>query len=147
MNRTLKSLAPVDPLCPVRWFHLPGGRRDDPAVAQWFDTLTEPLGPLARSWFHILRDCGPDVGEQLHDGHPTACVGEWAFASISAFRQHANLNFYFGAVLDDPAGLLRGRGRYMRHVRLLPDTLMDRVPLIALIQSAYRDLHRRLTLR
>jgi len=44
----------------------------------------------------------------------------------------------------DPAGLLEGTGKYMRHVKLRPDGGIDATALIRLIESAYIDMKRRL---
>jgi hypothetical protein len=37
---------------------------------------------------------------------------------FQAFRTHLNLNFFFGAQLDDPGRLLNGTGSRVRHVTL-----------------------------
>ena len=102
------------------------------------------LGAIARRWFDVIRGCGEDVRELLHDGHPTACVGDAAFAYVNAFRAHVNVGFFRGAELEDPIGLLEGTGRYMRHVKLLPDRDVDATALIELIESAYAEMKRRL---
>jgi hypothetical protein len=39
----------------------------------------------------------------MHDGCPTACVGDAAFGYVAAFRDHVNVGFFFGALLQDPA--------------------------------------------
>ena len=57
--------------------------------------------------------------ELLHDGHPTACVADAAFAYVNAFTAHVNVGFFRGAELVDPARMLEGTGRYMRHVKLV----------------------------
>jgi hypothetical protein len=102
------------------------------------------LGAIARHWFDVIRDCGDDVRELLHDGHPTACVADAAFAYVNAFKAHVNVGFFRGAELADPAGLLEGTGKYMRHVKLRPDGDIDASGLIRLIESAYADMKRRL---
>jgi hypothetical protein len=102
------------------------------------------LGTIAQRWFDVIRDCGDDVRELLHDGHPTACVADAAFAYVNAFKAHVNVGFFRGAELADPAGLLDGTGKYMRHVKLRPDSDIDGAALIALIESAYTDMKRRL---
>ena len=84
-----------------------------------------------------MRQCGDDVRELLHDGHPTACVGDAAFGYVNAFTAHVNVGFFLGAHLADPAGLLEGSGKNMRHVKLRPGTEVDRVALGALIEAAY----------
>lgn len=102
------------------------------------------LGALAERWFEAVRGCGEDVRELLHDGHPTACVDDAAFAYVDAFKAHVNIGFYRGAELADPAGLLEGAGKLMRHVKLGPDDELDAAALTSLIEAAYVDMKRRL---
>jgi hypothetical protein len=102
------------------------------------------LGAIARRWFEIMRDCGDDVRELLHDGHPTACVGDAAFAYVGAFKAHVNVGFFLGAEIADPHRLLEGTGRFMRHVKLEPDRDVDDAALQKLIVTAYTDMQRRL---
>jgi len=109
-------------------------------------THTDRLGTLARRWFEVLRACGDDVRELLHDGHPTACVGDAAFAYVNVFTAHVNVGFFHGAELADPDGLLEGAGRWMRHVKLRPGHDVDAAALRTLINTAYADMARRLTM-
>jgi hypothetical protein len=102
------------------------------------------LGAVARHWFEIIRDCGDDVRELLHDGHPTACVDDAAFAYVNAFTAHVNVGFFRGAELPDPNGLLEGTGRFMRHVKLRPGCNVDSTTLSKLIRAAYTDMKGRL---
>ena len=81
------------------------------------------LGAIAHRWFEVMRDCGDDVRELLHDGHPTACVGDAAFAYVNAFTSHVNVGFFRGAEIADPEGLLEPRAvlsqalHWMDHAR------------------------------
>jgi hypothetical protein len=90
-----------------------------------------------------MRGCGDDVRELLHDGHPTACVGEAAFGYVNAFTSHVNVGFFLGAGLADLDGLLEGTGKFMRHVKLRPGTNVKAAALMQLIETAYRDMKRR----
>ncbi len=121
-----------------------GAVKRDPAIRAWMSEHSGELGAIARHWFDVIRNCGDDVCELLHDGHPTACVADAAFAYVNAFRAHVNVGFFRGAELVDPVGLLEGTGKYMRHVRLRPDGDIDATALIQLIESAYTDMKRRL---
>jgi hypothetical protein len=103
------------------------------------------LGALAKRWFDVMRRCGSDVRELLHDGAPTVCVGDAGFAYVNAFRAHVNVGFFRGAELPDPEGLLEGDGRFMRHVKLRPDKDIDAEALRELIHAAHVDMRRRLT--
>jgi hypothetical protein len=58
------------------------------------------LGAIARHWFTLMRSCGEDVREVLHDGAPTACVADAAFAYVNAFKAHVNVGFFRGAELE-----------------------------------------------
>lgn len=118
--------------------------RRDPAVEQWLREHDDAIGAIAGTWFEFMRGCDGDVRELLHDGHPTACVEEAAFAYVDAFRAHANVGFYRGAELDDPSGLLEGTGNLMRHVKLGPGRDVDSRALKRLIETAYRDMKQRL---
>jgi hypothetical protein len=80
----------------------------------------------------------------LHDGHPTACVNDAAFAYVNAFKAHVNVGFFRGAEIADPEGLLQGTGRFMRHVKLKPGSDVDASALKRLIDTAYTDMRERL---
>jgi hypothetical protein len=129
---------------PIRLMRFESAVKQDPAVDRWFETRSPDLGGMARPWFDLMRDLGDDVRELLHDGHPTACVGDAAFCYVDAFTAHVNVGFFLGAWLDDPKGLLEGTGKRMRHVKLRPGREPDPAALTALIENAYRDMRERL---
>ena len=112
----------------------------DPAVEAWMQEHAGDLGAIAKRWFETMRDCGSDVRELLHDGHPTACVADAAFAYVNAFTSHVNVGFFRGAAIADPHGLLEGTGKSMRHVKLRPQGRVDSKALTALIGAAYADI-------
>jgi hypothetical protein len=122
------------------------GVRRDPAIDVWLNEQPVALGSIARRWFVRMRDCGPDVRELVHDGCPVACVGDAPFAYVDVFRAHSNVGFFYGAELADPARLLEGTGKRMRHVTVKPDAALNSRALAALIAAAYVDIKRRLDL-
>ena len=101
-------------------------------------------GVIAQDWFEVMRACGDDVRELLHDGHPTACVADAAFGYVNAFKAHVNVGFFRGAEIADPAGLLEGTGKFMRHVKLRPGCDVNATALRKLIETAYTDMKGRL---
>jgi hypothetical protein len=125
-------------------FRFPNAIRRDPAVEGWLNERANELGAIARCWFEVMRGCGDDVREVLHDGHPTACVGDAAFAYVNAFKAHVNVGFFRGAELADPKDLLEGTGKFMRHVKLSADRDVDTAALTKLIQTAYTDMKDRM---
>jgi hypothetical protein len=124
-------------------FRFPSSVNRDPAIDVWMHGHSGELGAIAQRWFEVMRGCGDDVRELLHDGHPTACVGDAAFAYVNAFTAHVNVGFFRGAEIADPEGLLEGTGKFMRHVKLRPERAVDATALVTLIKTAYTDMKRR----
>lgn len=124
-------------------FVFPQAAKRHPDVERWFDERGGELGIIARKWFEVMRDCGDDVQDLLHDMHPTACVHEAAFGYVNVFRAHVNVGFFRGAEIDDPHGMLVGSGKLMRHIKIVPGDI-DGTALKTLIETAYVDMKRRL---
>ena len=120
-----------------------GAVERDSAVDAWLDAHAGELGAIARHWFAAMRKCGDEVRELVHDGCPVACLGDAPFAYVHVFRAHVNVGFFHGASLRDPAGLLQGAGKFMRHVKLKPGIETDAAALQRLIDAAYSDIKSR----
>jgi len=125
-------------------FRLSGGVARDPAVEEWLTGGPAELRSIARCWFSQMRACGDDVRELMHDGCPVACVDDAPFGYVDTFQSHVNVGFFQGAMLDDPAGLLLGSGKRMRHVKLRLSVEPDADSLLDLIHAAYVDIKTRL---
>jgi hypothetical protein len=115
----------------------------DPAIEAWMEERAGELGGIARRWFEVMRKCGDEVRELLHDGHPIACLGDVPFGYVDVFTSHVNVGFFQGAALPDPGRLLQGSGRFMRHVKLRPGTAVNAAALRTLIETAYSDIKAR----
>jgi hypothetical protein len=112
----------------------------DPAIDAWMKEHKSELGAIAHEWFEVMRRCGDEVREILHDGCPVACLGDVPFGYVNVFTSHVNVGFFQGAALPDPAHLLQGTGKFMRHVKLRPGTAVDAASLRRLIETAYLDI-------
>ncbi|WP_280151427.1 DUF1801 domain-containing protein [Piscinibacter sp. XHJ-5] len=121
-----------------------GAVESEPAIDKWLDMQPSVLGSIARRWFAVMRGCGTDVRELMHDGCPTVCVTDAPFAYVNVYKAHVNVGFFHGAALADPAGLLEGTGKFMRHVKLKPGLAVDGASLEALIDAAHEDIVARL---
>jgi len=120
-----------------------GAVERDPKIDIWMKDHAGELRAMARRWFEVMRGCGDEVREVLHDGCPTACLGDVPFAYVNVFTSHVNVGFFQGAALPDPARLLQGNGKFMRHVKLRPETATDEKALRALIEAAWADIKAR----
>jgi hypothetical protein len=120
-----------------------GALERDPAIDAWMKAHAGELGDIAHLWFEVMRKCGDEVREILHDGCPVACLGDAAFGYVNVFTSHVNVGFFQGASLADPARLLEGTGKRMRHVKLRPGMAVDVAALGRLIEAAYLDIKER----
>ena len=120
-----------------------GAVERDPAIDVWMKVHAGELGAIAQQWFDVMRNCGDEVREVLHDGCPVACLGDAPFGYVNVFTSHVNVGFYHGATLPDPARLLQGDGKFMRHVKLRPGTDTNAAALHRLVEAAYADIKAR----
>src|SRR6476660_5276007 len=120
-----------------------GAVERDPAIDAWMNEHASELGAIAHHWFEVMRKCGDEVRELLHDGYPVACLGDAPFGYVNVFTSHVNVGFFHGAALPDPARLLQGNGKFMRHVKLRPGTSTNTSALSRLIDTAYSDIKER----
>jgi hypothetical protein len=121
-----------------------GAIEHDLAIDAWMKDHPGELGAIAHRWFEVMRKCGDQVRELLHDGCPVACLGDAPFAYVNVFTSHVNVGFFQGAALPDPAHLLQGTGKFMRHVKLKPETPTLAGPISALIEAAYSHIKDRI---
>ena len=117
-----------------------GAVKRDPSIDRWMAGQKGQSGALARRWFEEMRASGDEVLELFHDGCPVACLGENPFGYVNIFTVHVNVGFFYGAHLKDPTRLLGGTGKRMRHVKLVPGTIVDAASLSGLIRQAYTDI-------
>ena len=120
-----------------------GSVERDPAIDAWLQAHAGELGTIARRWFELMRKCGDEVRELVHDGCPTACLGDAPFGYVNVFTSHVNVGFFHGAALPDSDRLLQGTGKFMRHVKLKSRTDANAAALGRLIDAAYSDIKMR----
>src|SRR5436309_1280249 len=64
------------------------------------------------------------------------------YAYIGVHESHLNLGFYHGASLSDPAGLLEGEGKKLRHVKVRNTAEAKHPALKSLLLDAIADRRR-----
>jgi hypothetical protein len=128
----------------VEIFRVTGAVERDRVVDAWLTGEPHELRAIAQTWFMHMRQCGDDVRELLHDGCPVACVADAPFAYVNSFKSHVNVGFFYGAMLEDAAGLLEGNGKRMRHIKLKPGQEPNHRAIRNLIVAAHTDVRARI---
>lgn len=85
----------------------------DPAIAAIASALKARITAMHRDHIEIvwprLRIASFGIGPKKMSEH---------YAYIAPQTEHVNLGFYHGAKLNDPAGLLEGAGKSLRHIKI-----------------------------
>jgi hypothetical protein len=88
-------------------------------VERWLGALPEGPRQEAEGLATQVRAAAPALGEAVKWGRLTfTAQGDWHHwvCAVAATKSDARLVFHKGALLDDPAGLLVGDGRYVRQM-------------------------------
>ena len=64
------------------------------------------------------------------------------YAYIGVQSAHVNLGFYHGTSLSDPAGLLEGTGKELRHLKLSNVSEVESTAVVALVREAISERKR-----
>ena len=103
---------------------------------------------LIRAVRKAMRARLPGAYELVYDNYNALVVGfgpseraSEAVLSVALYPRWVTLFFLQGAVLDDPAGLLRGSGTRVRHIVLRDAAVLDEPPVRALIRQALARAH------
>ena len=105
------------------------------------------LAPILTALRGLVEALHPDAVETASRKEQTVSWGfpggkstAW-YAYARAFRAHVNLGFFQGVHLPDPAGLLEGTGKTLRHVKLrMPEEALARA--VRALMIAARDERR-----
>ena len=106
------------------------------------------LAAIARRLRAIIRAVDANTVETVRLGDHAATYGVGprkmtdGYAYIMPKRGYINLGFYQGAALTDPAGILEGTGKGLRHVKIRSLADANRAAVRALIAQARARRHR-----
>jgi hypothetical protein len=105
-------------------------------VEDWLRTVSGDERDLAAAVLAFVREALDEAEETVKWNQPCFVVGGSNCLYVSAQSGYVNLGFYEGAALDDPAGLLEGTGKAMRHVKVSDPAALADPGLEALVLAA-----------
>lgn len=98
-----------------------------PAIGSWdqvFGAAAPGIAELAGQARALILSLDPQAVEVARPGDRAVSYGlgpakmRESYAYLMPQARWLNLGFYHGAVLHDPAGLLQGSGKGLRHIKL-----------------------------
>jgi hypothetical protein len=105
----------------------------------WLAGADSATADLARRTCALVTDVLPDAVVTVDAdlvGFGTAPGYKGLHFTVAAYRAHVTLGIARGATLPDPAGLMEGKGKVHRHVKIRAAGDLDRPELRALMESA-----------
>ena len=85
----------------------------------------------------------PDSMELIYDAYNAVATGysftgrpSDSFIHVAVYARWVNLGFNQGSALDDPAGVLQGSGRWIRHVRISSSEDLNKPIIRAFVRTA-----------
>jgi hypothetical protein len=89
--------------------------------AKTADAYEAELSPSERAVVRALRafvkEHAPHLREEMKWGG-VAFIGNWIVCYCHALGTHVDFGFFKGVELKDPAKILGGEGKYLRHVKI-----------------------------
>jgi hypothetical protein len=111
-----------------------------PEVQEWFDGHDEQGRGRAEELRELVRDATGEPDEAVRWGRLTFTQdGDWHhwLCAVAVHRRGIDLVFHKGSLLEDPGGLLRGGGRYVRQIPYA-DAMANRARVGELLRAAVK---------
>jgi hypothetical protein len=108
----------------------------------------EVIQELALAARKLILEEAPEANEFVYEVYTIADHFTFterpsdAFVFTTTHANWVNLGFNFGSLLPDPDGLLRGEGKWIRHVRIVQATDLDATGVRKLVRAAIAQAER-----
>lgn len=105
------------------------------SFADWKSGQTAEHQKLINSLARLVKGTSSDLTPTVKWGQGCWTLDEAPKAYIHAEPDHLQFGFYAGSTLKDPDGLLTGKGKYVRHVKVFAGKQIPRAGLVALLKQ------------
>jgi hypothetical protein len=109
------------------------------AYASFDDYLEDQSGgnqEIIRALRRFVRRVQPGLREAVKWGNGCWIGRNGPVAYVHADTGYVQFGFFNGSALEDPKGLLEGKGRYVRHTKVHDPSGIDRRAFAALLRQA-----------
>lgn len=110
-------------------------------VEDFLSLYSAEVRELALATRELILSAMPGVNEKLYPGYKSIAYSTGSKMAeqgvyIAPFKDRVNLGFYRGTELPDPAGLLEGTGKLLRHIKIKKAEDLQNPALRALLEAA-----------
>jgi hypothetical protein len=107
-----------------------------------FDEYLEDQSPknqaIIRALRRFVKRVEPGLSEAVKWGNGCWIGSRGPVAYVYSDTQYVQFGFFYGSSLKDPQGLLEGKGKYVRHIKVGKRTAIDEPAFAALLRQAAR---------
>lgn len=121
--------------------------KDSPqgTFTEFLKSIAPEHRPICKALRDLVKKAHGDFVEIVWMGQRIASYGVGSkkmsehYVYIAPHKNHVNFGFYHGALLKDPAGLLEGTGKRLRHVKLTSAAEAKSASVKKLLTAAIAD--------
>jgi hypothetical protein len=111
-------------------------------VPDFLSNLSASTREITLGLREVVRGIMPEAHEFIYHHALTYATSESSndrFCYVAPFTSHVNLGFMFGKDLEDPARLLEGEGKRLRHVKVRDQEAVRNPEFRRFLQAAWAD--------
>lgn len=133
---------------PARYTDCVRLRPPDPEYLNLLKPYGEVIQQLALAARKLILEEAPEASEFVYEVYTIANHFTFtdrpgdAFVFTTTHANWVNLGFNFGSMLPDPDGLLRGEGKWIRHIRITQSSELDAPGVRELVRAAIANAER-----
>lgn len=122
-------------------------RAPDRRLLSYLAAYDPHVSSLALALREIVLEEAPDAIESIAKGYAVAIGFSFTgkpmkdgFCHVVTYSSHVNLGFNRGALLSDPAGVLAGTGKSIRHITIRNHDELSRPVIRRFLQAAIEQV-------
>ena len=103
---------------------------------EYLDDQTPRNQAIIRGLRRLVKRVVPGLSEAVKWGNGCWIGSNGPVAYVYSAPDHVQFGFFRGSSLEDPEGLLEGKGRYVRHTKVRAPSGVDEQTFAALLRQA-----------
>lgn len=105
-------------------------------ATEYIAALPSPQKEICQALRALILENFPQMTEEFKWNYPASYYNGKRICITGGFKQHANIELFYGAHLQDAQGRISGMGKNTRHIKLKSLEEIDTDYLVDLIQQS-----------
>ncbi len=105
-------------------------------ASAYIEALAAPQQEICQTLRDLILENFPEMTEEYKWRYPAYYYDGKRICLLGGFKEHANIELFYGAHLTDTQGRIGGAGKHTRHIKLKTLDEIDRNYFIDLIRQS-----------